>query len=524
MERTRLYAEPEGVFLHDAVLQACREYAARTAIVDTSLAPPLHLSYAEYGERVERVARGLVGAGVRPGEVIAIYLPNCWEFAVAYHAATLAGAIPTLLNPSYREREVRFQVEDSDAVALVTDAPLIADVSLKGIPKLRMVYCTRHPARNSIPFSDLFQPRQNALPTPAASEKETLAALPYSSGTTGLPKGVMLSHYNLVANVYQRIPPGEEIAPRKDDITLCFLPLYHIYGLNVLLNPTLMVGGTLVLMPRFDVARACALLVDYAITFLPMVPPVVNALCHAAEQGVFPRDHRVRYGKSGAAPLAPELPRRFEQLTGIRISQGYGMTEASPVTHLGFLERNHYRPETIGHPAALTECRIVDAGGRDVSDNSPGELLMRGPQFMSGYWKNPVASAEVLRDGWYWSGDVAVRDDAGFYRIVDRSKELIKYKGFPIAPAEVEAVLLEHAAVRDCGVIGKLDDDAGEVPIAFVVARDPGNADGKLVQELCGYVAERLTSYKQPREVRFVTAIPRNPSGKILRKDLRTQL
>jgi long-chain acyl-CoA synthetase len=524
VERTRLYANPEGLFLHDAVLRACRAHAARIALVDTSTDPPLPMTYAGYGERVERVARGLVAAGICPGERIAIYLPNCWEFAVAYHAATLAGAIPTLLNPSYRQREVRFQLDDSGAAFLITDGPLIHSMDLKGLAGLRKIYCIRTATSGSLHFADLLQPGQQLIPEPASDEKQTLAALPYSSGTTGLPKGVMLSHYNLVANVYQRLPPGEEITPTRDDITLCFLPLYHIYGLNVLLNPTLLLGGTLVLMPRFDTEKASRLLTEEAITFLPMVPPIVNAFCHAREQGIFPEHHSVRFGKCGAAPLAPELPRRFENLTGIRISQGYGMTEASPVTHLGFLEGDHYRPDTIGKPVALTDCRIVNAAGQDVPPGASGDLLMRGPQFMSGYWRNPAATAEVFRDGWYCSGDVAVRDVAGFYRIVDRSKELIKYKGFPIAPAEVEAVLLEHAAVRDCGVIGKADDDAGEVPIAFVVARENITADDKLTAELCGFVAERLTTYKQPREVRFVSAIPRNPSGKILRKDLRSQL
>jgi len=280
----------------------------------------------------------------------------------------------------------------------------------------------------------------------------------------------------------------------------------------------------MVLMPRFDLERTLHLIAAEQITHLPTVPPVMNALCHAAEQGKFPREHRVKLSKCGAAPLAPELPRRYQKLTGIKVAQGYGMTEASPVTHLGFVENAYYRPDTIGKPVAQTECRILGPDGREVADGEPGELVMRGPQFMSGYWKNPAATADAIRDGWYWSGDVAVRDACGFYRIVDRSKELIKYKGFPIAPAEVEAVLLEHSAVRDCGVIGRKDDDAGEVPIAFIVAKDNVPTDGRLILELCGFVAERLTSYKQPREVRFVSSIPRNPSGKILRKDLRTQL
>jgi acyl-CoA synthetase (AMP-forming)/AMP-acid ligase II len=297
-------------------------------------------------------------------------------------------------------------------------------------------------------------------------------------------------------------------------VALCFLPLYHIYGLNVILNPVLAVGGTLVLMPRFDLESSLRLIEQEGVTFLPMVPPVMNLFCQAAAQGRFPRAHRIRGGKCGAAPLAAELPRRFTQLTGIRIRQGYGMTEASPVTHIGFLEDPQYRPDSIGHAVALTDCRLVNESGGEVAPGERGELLMRGPQ----------ATQEVLREGWYWSGDVAQRDAEGFYFIVDRRKEMIKYKGFPVAPAEVEAVLLEHPAVRDCGVVGKADAAAGEIPCAFVVLREGHAASAQTETQLCGHVAERLTSYKQPREVRFVASIPRNPSGKILRRELRDLL
>jgi acyl-CoA synthetase (AMP-forming)/AMP-acid ligase II len=334
----------------------------------------------------------------------------------------------------------------------------------------------------------------------------------------------MLTHTNLLANVYQYLAPGEIGTPNMEDVILCFLPLYHIYGLNVILNPTLLSGGTLVLMPRFEIQQALKLLVQEHITYLPLVPPVVNAICAAAERGSFPSSHRVRGSKSGAAPLAPELARRFTALTGIPLRQGYGMTEASPVTHLGFFEPRWYRPETIGKAVARTECRILGETGTEVREGEPGELVMRGPQFMKGYWKCASATSEVLRDGWYWSGDIAVRDGDGFYRIVDRRKELIKFKGFPIAPAEVEAVLLEHPAVQDCGIVGVPDDEAGEVPCAFVVLRDNTQAQNELYSELKDFVAQRLTSYKQPRHFRRVASIPRNPSGKILRKDLRTLL
>jgi acyl-CoA synthetase (AMP-forming)/AMP-acid ligase II len=449
-------------------------------------------------------------------------LPNSWEFAASYHAATLAGAIPTPLNPSYREREVRYQLENSEGVALITDAALIASVNLAGLPKLRSVYTTRLHCPGTEPLANLLQASRAALPKPEKSEKEIVAALPYSSGTTGLPKGVMLTHSNLVTNVYQFLAPGETATFVPGEVILCFLPLYHIYGLNVVLNPGLMVGATVILMPRFDLQRTLAVIEQQQVTFVPLVPPVLNAFCMASDQGTFPRNHRIRAIKCGAAPLPPELPRRFTTLTGIPLRQGYGMTEASPVTHMGFIEEHLYAPDTIGPPLALTECRLISDSGEETT--GAGELVMRGPQFMPGYWKAPEATREALRDGWYWSGDVACKDERGFFQIVDRRKEMIKYKGFPIAPAEVEAVMLEHPEVKDCGVVGRKDEAAGEIACAFVVLREGVSENGRIAEELCGYVGERLTSYKQPREIRFVSAIPRTPSGKILRRELREML
>jgi long-chain acyl-CoA synthetase len=513
-----LFANAHNVFLHDAILQACRQFGRKLALVDTSCSPQRCFTYEEYGETVERLARGLVAAGLRPGEVLAIYLANSWEFCAAYHAATLAGAIPTLLNPSYREREVRYQLENSGAAMLITEPGCIQDMNLSGLPVFGRVYTTRKGK-----FSELLRPASAPLPSAQQPSRQAIAALPYSSGTTGLPKGVMLSHFNLVANIYQIIGPDGS-AFRSDDVVLSFLPLYHIYGLNVVLSPLMVLGATIVLMPRFDAAGAARLIMAQGITCMPCVPPILNAFCQAVEQGVFPRQHSVRWVKSGAAPLAPELACRFTELTGIKVVQGYGMTEASPVTHLGYLDAARYRPDSIGQPVAETECRIVDENDLDVAPGERGELVMRGPQFMLGYWKEPQATASVLRDGWYWSGDVATCDDAGFYCIVDRRKEMIKYKGFPVAPAEVEAVLLEHPAVRDCGVVGKRDAAAGELPCAFVVLREGHVPGSKTAAELCDFVAERLTGYKQPREIRFVESIPRTPSGKVLRRELRQRV
>jgi long-chain acyl-CoA synthetase len=531
MMRTELYADPHNLFLHDLVLASCRRNPHKTALIDASC--DRRMTYAEYGETVERLARGLIGAGVKPRDVAAIFLANSWEFCAAFHAIQLAGAVPTLLNPTYREREVRYQLENSGAVFLITDGANLEGIDLAGLPNLRRVYATRHVAQGTEPFANLLKAASTAYPRPDQPSDQALAALPYSSGTTGLPKGVMLSHYNLIANIYQLLGPNAAALNSADTI-LCCLPLYHIYGLNVILNPALVLGATLVLMPRFNVQQLTELIVRESVTMMPLVPPAINALCQAAEAGQFPRDHNVQWVKSGAAPLAPDLPRRFTALTNILVCQGYGMSEASPVTHVGFLDPALYHPDSIGHPLAQTDCRVLSQSEIDPADTpddlteaasgQPGELVMRGPQFMLGYWKEPQATTAVLRDGWYWSGDIVTRDREGFYRVVDRRKEMIKYKGFPVAPAEVEAVLLEHPAVMECGVVGRANLDAGEIPVAFVALRDGFVVSRKLEEELCAFVADRLTHYKQPREIHFVDAVPKTASGKILRRELRKQM
>ncbi len=520
MRRADFYADPHGRFLHNVILDSCRRFPTKTAIVDASC--NRRITYAEYGDLVERLAKGLIAAGLQPNEVVAIYLPNSWEFCAAYHATTLARAIPTLLNPSYREKEVRYQLENSGATFLISDAHLVEGMNLAGLP-LRRIFSTHQPSPSLEDFATLFSKSSALIAASDESPDAALGALPYSSGTTGLPKGVMLSHFNLVANLFQTIGP-QAADIRHDDVMLCFLPLYHIYGLNVALNPCLALGATIVLMPRLNVPHLLGLLVSEGVTMMPVVPPALNAMNQAAEAGQFPSQHCVRWVKGGAAPMAPELARRFRELTGILVCQGYGMTEASPVTHLGYLDPELYRPESIGQPLYQTECRVIDDEGNEAAPNQPGELVMRGPQFMRGYWNEPQATAAVLRDGWYWSGDIVRRDEQDFFYVLDRRKEMIKYKGFSVAPAEVESVLLEHPAIRDCGVVARPDPQAGEIPVAFVVLREGFVSSRKLEDEIAAFVGERLTRYKQPREVRFVESVPKTLSGKILRRELRTAL
>ena len=521
--RTGLFANPEGQFLHNVVLDACRRYGGKTALVDTSCTPFRRITYAEYGDLVERTARGFVAAGIRPGDMIGIFLPNCWEFGVVFHAATMAGAIPTTMNPTYRDREVHYQMEVSDAVALVSDGSLLQGIELAGLPALHRVYTTRASGSGgSEPLSNVYaHPGNESLPQPKHDSRLTLATLPFSSGTTGLPKGVMLSHHNIVANVYQTLTDSETGSVGEDDAVLCFLPLYHIYGLTVGLNMGLIRGCTVVLMPRFDCEASLRIAVEESITVILCVPPALLAYCHATDAGKFPANHKIRWVKSGAAPLAPDLARRFTDSTGIPIRQGYGMTEASPVTHMGFLDPRFYRGDSIGGPVALTECRVLDENGNEVPQGELGELVMKGPQIMLGYWKSPEATEAVLRDGWYWSGDIVRVDEQGLYYVVDRRKEMMKYKGFSIAPAEVEGVLLEHSAVRDCGVVSRVDEAGEEIPCAFVVLKDGFLETEETAESLREFVAARLTNYKMPREIHFAQSIPRTASGKILRRDLR---
>lgn len=539
--REKLFADPAGIYVQDLLLQACQRFATRTFLIDTSYAEPRHISYGEIGALVESAAQGLIAAGLHPGERVGILLLNSWEYVVSYYAVTLAGGIPSPLNPSYREREVRHQLGDSEASFLITDGPIISGVNLTGLPALRRVYTTRDSSSaGADSFSGLLLPRNVSLPVPRSSSDSMIGALPYSSGTTGLPKGVMLTHQNLIVNNYQLLGPNS--APFSDgEIILCSLPLYHIYGLNVLLNPALTLGATLVLLPRFEVMKACSFIQEFGITFLPVVPPMLESFCGACEKGTFPRDHGLRWVKSGAAPLTSDLAHRFTSATGLRVGQGYGMTECSPVVLLGSWGDQWFHSDSIGIPVALTECQLVDEGGAEVPDGEIGEIVVRGPQVTLGYWNAPQASAEALHfrsergsaaDGrppipnnaWYWTGDLGRRDKNGFYYVVGRRKELIKFKGFSVAPGEVESVLSEHPAVRDCCIIGRPDDAAGEVPCAFVVLRD-GYVEGpRIAKELSGYVAERLAAYKQPRDVRFVDSIPHSPSGKVLRRELREKL
>ncbi len=499
--------------LHDFLTRSAARLPDKVAVIDGDHSMTFH----QLAEASDRFAAALQSLKVRKGDRVAIFSFNCLEYVIAFYGISKAGAIVTTLNPSYREREVAHQLGDSRATVLITQTPLY-DTARAGLGKnsgvKHVVAIGEAPQTGVVTFQELLDRTSPQVAEVTIDPQQDLVVLPYSSGTTGLPKGAMLTHFNLVSNVYQFLNRGGEATPREDDVFLTFLPLYHIYGMNMLMNGPIAAGATQVLMPRFDMEECLRLVQRHRASLLYIVPPVVlGFIQHPAVEKA--NLSSVRFALCGAAPLSAEMQVAFEQRTGVPCIKGYGLTETSPLTNFDFVEPHLRRPGSIGPAASDTEEMIVDleTGQRQLPPGEVGELLIRGPQVMLGYWNDPQATAQALRDGWLYTGDVAHMDAGGWVYIVDRKKEMIKFKGFPIAPAELEAVLLEHSAVADAAVIGKPDVEAGEVPKAFVVLKGEASAE-----DLIAHAASQLANYKRLAEVEFVDYIPRSPSGKILRR------
>ena len=445
-------------------------------------------TFADFAGKVDAVAAMLQARGIAKGSVVGLVGPNTAEWGIAYHAILRAGATVTPMNPLLTPEEIGKQVENSGAELVIDDPPgFVAEAPADGTPE------------------------------DAGVDPEDLAVLPYSSGTTGLMKGVMLTHRNLVANIEQAwnsMPLG------PDDTLVGLLPYFHIYGQTVVLNLGLAKGSTIVNMARFDLDQLLEIVERHGVTWLHVAPPVILALATAPQ--VEGRDFsKLKLVISGAAPLDADLAGRAEERIGAPIRQGYGMTELSPVSHKSRLARvAETPPGSVGALIPNTEARLVDPEtGEDVPEGEEGEIWIRGPQVMKGYLNNEDATAEtLLEEGWLRTGDIGRIDENGFFYVVDRLKELIKYKGYQVPPAELEAVLVSHPEVKDAGVIGVPNADGEEVPKACVVA-----ADGLDAEELIGYVAERVAPYKRVREVEFVDEVPKSASGKILRRLLREQ-
>ncbi len=476
------------------------------------------ISFRELDGLTNSFANALANVGVKKGDRVALYMTNRPEYLISVYGASRLGAVFTPVNPTYKEAEIVHQLNDAEVSVLVVQEslyPLLKTVrqQLRGLKTVIIV--GRQADAGDVLFTDLIrQSSPKHPPQLQISWTEDLVALPYSSGTTGLPKGVMLTHQNLLANTIQFTSCGRLT---EQDTLLLFLPLYHIYGL-MLANGAIYSGATQVILEAFDLAGSLALSRQYGVTLYFAVPPILIALDNYPDLSSYDLSH-IRYIMVGAAPMAPEVAQRVQEKTGVRVLQGYGLTEASPITHINPVDQGRVKLHSVGLAVPNQEQKIVDleTGERALGVDEIGELVVKGPHVMQGYWKAPAETSHALRDGWLYTGDIAKIDAEGYVYIVDRKKEMIKYKGFSVAPAEVEAVLFQHEAVADCAVIGKADPEAGEIPKALVMLR-PGEEVSP--EDLTEFVSSRIAGYKKIREVEFVASIPRTASGKVLRRVL----
>ena len=496
------------VALTGYVLAQAERLGDKPAIVDGATGDVL--TYGALADRVHRLAGGLAAAGFGRGDVLALMAPNSPDYAIVFHAAAVAGGIVTTINPAYTADEVHTQLVDSGATLMVVSesAREVAAQAAEGTRIARTVVIGEQTrALEGEPIGQV------------AVDAGDIVALPYSSGTTGLTKGVMLSHRNLVANVAQVV---DAIELREDETLIAVLPFFHIYGMQVLMNTGLRAGATIVTMPRFDLEQFLRLHQDHRITRSFVAPPIVVALAKHPMVDQFDLT-ALEQVFSGAAPLSAELALEVGARLGCEVIQGYGMTEMSPVSHL--TPPGQFKPGSVGVTVPNTETRIIDPITQtDVGVGQDGEICVRGPQVMLGYLNNPAATSAMLEpSGWLHTGDIGHFDEDGHLYVVDRLKELIKVKGFQVPPAELEALLLTHPAIADAAVVGVRDDEAGEIPVAYVVLRQGAHSMPEDVtpEDVMAFVAERVAHYKQVKRVVITDAIPKSASGKILRRVLR---
>ncbi|KRE32069.1 AMP-dependent synthetase [Mycobacterium sp. Soil538] len=502
----------------------------RVALVDSITGR--QTTYREMIARIDTFAGALAARGLGVGDVVGLLAPNSSAFAVAFHGILRAGATATTINALFTAKDIAKQLTDSRAVMLITVAALAPQAAeaakLVGLPDDNLVEldgqgraADGHP--NAAELLEAGAPAPEVTFAPSSH----LAALPYSSGTTGNPKGVMLTHRNLVANVAQ-IRPLHGMVP--DDVVLAVLPFFHIYGMTVLLNAALHARARLVIMPSFDLGRFLGNIAEHRVTIAFIAPPVAVAL--AKHPLVDEHDlSSLKVVMSGAAPLDAELGRAVAERLDCRVVQGYGMSELSPVSHITPFDAGKHDMRidaplsSVGWTVSNAVSKIVDPDtGEDITPpeeglSKTGELWFKGPNVMAGYLNNDEATRSTIDDdGWLHTGDLAQVDAHGCVYIVDRLKELIKYKGYQVPPAELEAVLLSHPGIADAAVIGVPDEEGEEVPKAYVVKQ----ADAELTEaEVIEFVAGQVAPYKKVRQVQFIDAVPKSASGKILRKDLR---
>jgi long-chain acyl-CoA synthetase len=496
------------VNLLDPLQRSAEKFAPRTALMSGDRS----LTYEELWEAVKRLGAGFRRLGVEPGERVGLMLPNVPEFVQVYFGILAARGTVVPLNVLYKGEEIRYILEDAAIHRIVTSRmflPVIQAAREKLAHPLQVVLVDGDGGGDSWITSARDLPRETG--DASAPEPHDVAVCLYTSGTTGRPKGALLSHENLLSNMsaFRQIAPCDE-----RDVFLCVLPLFHSYGATVLMLFPLDIGAAIVLEPRFIPDQTLRAMADRRVTVVAAVPSMYALWAQLPPLSV--DLSRVRFAISGGAPLPLETLRRFEERYGILIYEGYGLTEAAPV----LTENPLLGPRkvgSVGKPLPGVDLKVVDGEGREVPNGAVGEILAQGSNIMLGYLNRPDATAEVLKDGWLYTGDLGRRDDDGYFYIVDRKKDLIIVGGLNVYPREVEEVLAAHPAVAEAVVVGVPDATRGEAPKAYVVLR-PGVSCAR--HALLRFARERLAPFKVPRDLEFCEALPRTVSGKILRQEL----
>jgi long-chain acyl-CoA synthetase len=513
-----------------------------------------HLSYRELLREAERFSAVLASLGVGKGDRVGLLLPNCPQYVIAYYAAVRLGAVIVGNNPLYTRRELSHQLADAGIkVMVVLDQLYPGFAETQNEVKVSSVIVTkltdylpfpsnvlaplkfrreaRHegkvwpPVPSGAPvkwWASLMKEAGAAPPLPEIDPAHDTAGLVYTGGTTGLSKGAMLSHRNIVSNCMQSAAWFSDLKDGEDAI-MCVLPFFHSYGMTVGMNLGIYRAGKLILVPRFELKRVLQQVQKEKPTIFPGVPRLYVAINDAEETKKYDL-HSIKACLSGAASLSKSVAERFASITGGRLVEGYGITEASPVTHANPIY-GKAKTGSIGLPITDTECKIVDLEDPDriVNVGEPGELLIRGPQIMQGYWNRPEDTALTIRNGWLYTGDVATMDEEGYFAIVDRIKDLIIVSGFNVYPAEVESVLARHPAIAKVAVVGVPDDTTGEAVKAFVVLREGAHATAEEITSWSRDPENGLTGYRVPKQVEFRDSLPETLVGKVLRRVLLEQ-
>ncbi|MEV4679949.1 long-chain-fatty-acid--CoA ligase [Streptomyces kurssanovii] len=464
------------------------------------------LTYAQLDDASARLAALLHDRGVRPGDRVAVTMPNVPLFPVVYYGVLRAGGVVVPLNPLLKAREVAFTLRDCEArIALVH--PLFADEVAKAAAETGTACLVTEP----LAFDDVLRAHE---PMPVVDRTDDDPALIlYTSGTTGTPKGAELSHRNLATNTATTAETLLQVGP--DDVLFGGLPLFHAFGQTCALNTAVAAGATLTLLPRFEPGRALEIMARDGVTVFLGVPTMYAALLHAELPEGFDA-HRLRLAVSGGASLPVEVLHGFERRFGVTVLEGYGLSETSPVAAFNHPDRPR-KAGSIGRPVRGVEMKLVTEGGGAVPPGEVGEIVIRGENVMTGYRNRPEATAEAIRDGWFHSGDLARVDEDGFYFIVDRKKDLIIRGGYNVYPREVEEVLYEHPAVAEAAVVGVPHPVHGEEIAAVITLRPGARATAEEVRD---HVKDRLAAYKYPRIVTFTAELPKGPTGKILKREI----